>query len=499
MNTAQPPLPDRLTPVGGEFADRAAEAAFQAAHLPETLRNQRLLFAISVLLNTLFLFSDWRFEGTPHFLPAVGARVIVILVALAALVGLTTVRTFPGAERVSLFWMWGTALPVAVLVSSHSQIALFVVIMLPMIFWLLVPASFKLRALSAVGASALMLVGYMWDGTQSNVALGLVLVMVMFSAAMLLIVRQNNRLLRLSASANRALEASRNVLETIFRACPVPLTVNAEADGRLLYVNDMARKFLASTAGGGTLTVPSMREVMIDAADLDRMYDLIRRDGRVDRYEVSLRRPGKSSRDLVLSAVQVEIDGVAAVMTGVFDITDRKALEANLERLATTDTLTGLPNRDRLFEQAGRILEQVRASKKPLCVMLIDVNGMAALNRDHGHAAGDCALAAIARIITDQLPPGGVAARLSGDGFVMLLSDCGIAEARDIADTFRLTVSELAAPDVPQGTRVTVSSGLAALAARDASIGETMVRAEQALRQAKALGPDRVAEAPPAA
>jgi diguanylate cyclase (GGDEF)-like protein len=488
---------DTLTGIGGEFADRSTEAAFRAETLPETLRNLRLLLIASAVLNTLFLFSDWRFEGTPHFFAAVGARTATILLALAGLVALVTAKTDRYVERIALGWMWGTAAAVSVLVSSHSEIALFVVLMLPMIYWLVVPVSFAARAASGIGCSVLMLTGFMWDGSQADIALGLVLVVLMFNVALVLLVRQNNRLLRLSAKANHALAASRNVLETIFRACPVPLTVNAMSDGRLLYVNDMARRFLASAGGGdGFQTVPSMRDLIMDPLDLDRMYEMILRDGRVDRYELFARRPGKSGRHLMLSAVKVDVDGVPAVMTGVFDITERKRLEADLERLANTDTLTGLPNRNRLFAQAERILDQLRASKKPLCTMLIDVNGMAALNGAHGHATGDAALAAIGRVIADQLPPGGSAARLSGDGFVMLLADCGIAEARDIADTFRATVADLA---LPGGARVTVSVGLAALRADDASIGDPLVRAEQALRQAKALGPDRVAEAPAAA
>ena len=66
----------------GEFRNRTRESAFQADHLPESRRHARLLFMLSALLNALFLISDWRFAGTPHFWVAVPARVAVVLWSL---------------------------------------------------------------------------------------------------------------------------------------------------------------------------------------------------------------------------------------------------------------------------------------------------------------------------------------------------------------------------------------------------------------------------------
>jgi hypothetical protein len=56
-----------LKTIGGEFACPDREARFRNERLPETIRHGRLLFAASALLNALFLVSDWRFFGEPHF------------------------------------------------------------------------------------------------------------------------------------------------------------------------------------------------------------------------------------------------------------------------------------------------------------------------------------------------------------------------------------------------------------------------------------------------
>ena len=67
---------------GGEFRDSAIEQAFTVARHEETLRQCRLLFLLSAALNTLFLLSDWRFAGTPHFFIAVPARLSVVMFSL---------------------------------------------------------------------------------------------------------------------------------------------------------------------------------------------------------------------------------------------------------------------------------------------------------------------------------------------------------------------------------------------------------------------------------
>jgi len=61
----------QLSTITGEFRNPDMEAAFQADRLPESQRHARLLFLLSALLNALFLLSDWRFAGTPHFRVAV--------------------------------------------------------------------------------------------------------------------------------------------------------------------------------------------------------------------------------------------------------------------------------------------------------------------------------------------------------------------------------------------------------------------------------------------
>ncbi len=84
-----------LSPYTGEFRDTERESTFQAERLPETRRHARTLFALSALLNIIFLVSDWRFAGTPHFWVAIPARLAVIGGSLLCLTLWRYARTFP--------------------------------------------------------------------------------------------------------------------------------------------------------------------------------------------------------------------------------------------------------------------------------------------------------------------------------------------------------------------------------------------------------------------
>src|SRR3954471_15407019 len=88
------------------------------------------LFAASALLNALFLVSDWRFFGEPHFWLAVPARLTVVAASLACFAVIRRAGTFQAAQRTMVAWEGVTALAVALLVSSRSEIALIAALML---------------------------------------------------------------------------------------------------------------------------------------------------------------------------------------------------------------------------------------------------------------------------------------------------------------------------------------------------------------------------------
>jgi len=168
--------------------------------------------------------------------------------------------------------------------------------------------------------------------------------------------------------------------------------------------------------------------------------------------------------------------GTSAVAGGMVHV-----LAARLRVLADTDALTGLPNRRAWDERLSHHLTLAARLGYPLCVVMMDVDGLKKLNDTRGHAAGDAALRTMAKAGTTVLRGTDVLARLGGDEFALLLPACDLAGARDIAKRLRGAMIE----------GVTVSGGVASWDGKE-SAHRLVGRADAALYRAKDLGRDRV-------
>ncbi|WP_218018010.1 GGDEF domain-containing protein [Sphingomonas azotifigens] len=172
-----------------------------------------------------------------------------------------------------------------------------------------------------------------------------------------------------------------------------------------------------------------------------------------------------------------------------------RELDAQLFHYATHDGLTGLWNRRVLWERGERRAEQVRALGGSLAVLMIDVDHFKRINDQHGHAAGDLVLIAVAREIGRVTVADDFVGRIGGEEFLILPGDPDAALG--LAERVRAAVARLEVVDVPGNApiRCTVSIGHAEQ--RDAALAwERIVgAADQALYAAKREGRNRVRSA----
>ena len=139
-----------------------------------------------------------------------------------------------------------------------------------------------------------------------------------------------------------------------------------------------------------------------------------------------------------------------------------------LKRLAATDDLTGLGNL-RAFEAAARrVLNLAAHSGVPVSMVCFDVDRLKQLNDTHGHLTGADAVKAVGHVIAAQLPEGAHACRYGGDEFALIMLDCDMGRAQDLALHIRTAVNALA-PELdgrsfPPHT-LSISAGVASLRA----------------------------------
>jgi diguanylate cyclase (GGDEF)-like protein len=185
-----------------------------------------------------------------------------------------------------------------------------------------------------------------------------------------------------------------------------------------------------------------------------------------------------------------------AVVETLRDMTDQKRAEAALKTLAASDGLTGLANR-RSFDQT-LAMEWTRAerTKKPLSLLLADVDYFKLYNDRHGHQKGDECLRAVASIIGETaFRPADLSARYGGEEFAIIMPETDQKGAGKVAERLRSVLAKLQLKHGAEGAgpSVTLSIGIATLVPDETVRSDCLVmRADEALYAAKHTGRNRV-------
>jgi diguanylate cyclase (GGDEF)-like protein len=163
-----------------------------------------------------------------------------------------------------------------------------------------------------------------------------------------------------------------------------------------------------------------------------------------------------------------------------------------LVRLATEDSLTGLPNRGRTAALATQALRTAFDRQEPLCVALIDLDRFKAINDRYGHAAGDKVLQEFALMARNAVRAGDTLGRWGGEEFLLVLPNTTLDVAVGMLDYLRLQAGLMVPAGEDTDLRVSISAGLAASGAEPCSLDEIVARADLALYEAKNSGRDLV-------
>lgn len=228
-------------------------------------------------------------------------------------------------------------------------------------------------------------------------------------------------------------------------------------------------------------------------------------EGRSPQYEAEFRMRAKDGQwRWILSRGRIterDAEGRPLRVTGThLDITERRAAQEEIERLAFYDPLTQLPNRRLLLDRIERELAEARRQGRHGALLFIDLDHFKQINDAHGHTAGDTLLLEAASRLKGHLREVDTVARLGGDEFVVLLpglaadATAAAAAARHISDKLRgLLCQPFDLGTVGGLCHLGASIGVALFPDGAGENGEALMRqADTAMYQAKAGGRNTV-------
>jgi diguanylate cyclase (GGDEF)-like protein len=182
--------------------------------------------------------------------------------------------------------------------------------------------------------------------------------------------------------------------------------------------------------------------------------------------------------------------GEVGYLTQVFNtmVESLRKHHDELEHISTTDALTGLSNRRHLMNLLTHEIERARRADQPFSILMLDVDHFKTYNDNHGHQAGDEALARISKVLRRSIRPYDCAVRYGGEEFLVILSATSLDRARESAERIRKQVQEEQFDHGP----LTISIGVAEYPSHGDTAKSVIGQADAALYEAKRAGRDRV-------
>ena len=171
---------------------------------------------------------------------------------------------------------------------------------------------------------------------------------------------------------------------------------------------------------------------------------------------------------------------------------DILSAKRKIARLSQTDDLTGIPNMRAFNKLLDKEIDRTQRHGTPLTVIMVDVDGLKAINDRYGHAAGNRLIQTVSTVLKACIRTSDVLARYGGDEFIILLSQGDRGAVRATAERIRTAVAHTAFDLNGERIATTASVGIASFPTDVSVIEDVVDKADIALYRSKQAGRNRV-------
>lgn len=292
----------------------------------------------------------------------------------------------------------------------------------------------------------------------------------------------------LRREAEAAIKVSEIKLRSILEAAPYPIMICESTDRlEVRYANQSTYYLFEMDLNVGLPQIDILK-FWVHEDDRLKFQEQLRTEKELSNFEILM----KTSKGKVfwgmISATDMEFGGEHALFISLLDVTDRRLIQEELERLATTDPLTGILNRRSFFEFAHKEVRRAVRYQYPFCLLMMDIDYFKQVNDTYGHAFGDQVLQRFTEAVIDCLREEDIFGRIGGEEFAAVLvasdSEGGYIVAERLRKYWEETTFEIEGKIVS----FSVSIGVSELLNERESVEMVLERADKAVYSSKESG-----------
>lgn len=297
--------------------------------------------------------------------------------------------------------------------------------------------------------------------------------------------------------SNRQMTNEKNKYLTIFESLSMPVFI-VNPLGKIEGMNHAATGFLKLVAVPGEDYYNKNRQ-KLDFVEVfpwlkDIYEDFLQKSENKVFYEKAISDPTQYYHISCSRSLDVSNKFQGSIVA-IEDITNRKKMEKELEKLAATDPLTGAKNRRSFLQLFEQEISRFQRYQKPFGLLILDIDHFKIINDTHGHDAGDKVLKNLVVESMSVLRDSDIFARWGGEEFIILLPESNIHEASTVAERLRSKLSKVEISSKDETLiKYTVSIGLRVVNREetDVHVNKIIREADESLYTAKRRGRNRV-------